>query len=113
MSLQPKQRWTLYSMALALTLAAVFWGNAPTKGAEISEPAASQSTEPELQSTESITPTPAVRNDLIALERLHREATTPPTVDPFGPRSWQQIEEEERRAKEPPPPPPRPQAPPV
>ena len=110
MSLQPKQRWTLYSIALALTLAAVFWNNGTSNGAEIAQPTVSASVEPEaLPSTEP----PAVRNDLIALDRLHREPSVAPTVDPFGPRSWQQLEEEERRAKEPPSPPPPPQAPPV
>lgn len=103
MALQSKQRWMLYMIALALTLAAVFYDDEQSPSvanAAVVKPVAS-------------TVPAAVVAQALPLDKLHRQAGAAPSTDPFASRSWEAMEAAENAKNAPPPPPPKPQAPPL
>jgi hypothetical protein len=107
MAIPARQRWILYVLALAFTLAAVRWAG----GQDRTEPGpAAEASRAERPVREA--PADAARPEAlpeVRLDQLVKRTAPTPNGDPFQPQSWAPQEQAVRRAL----PPPRPQAPPL
>jgi len=110
MAIPAKQRWIVYLVALALTLAAVKWAGGQD-AAEAQAPAADRRDVGAPAARDA--PAPAARTERVPalqLERLGPRAPVAPAGDPFQARSWAPAPDPGAEVRHPAP---RPQAPPL
>lgn len=109
MAIPARQRWVIYAVALALTLAVVGWAG----GQDRAEPRLAVAYQAERLERPARAPSPAageVETLLeVRLDQLERRAAAAPAGDPFQARSWEPEQPVVRRHVPPPPP----QAPPL
>jgi hypothetical protein len=109
MAIPARQRWIIYAIALALTLAAVRWAGGQDGADAAAARQAEEAAKPARPASAPATATASVPE--LRLDLLGARKSPAPAGDPFQARSWAPAPEPEVQRRRPPPP--RPQAPPL